>query len=594
MKKAFFKKFLLVYMLASAICIVISFYAFKSIYLENQKDSLLSSLSLLTDIYNLSNDKDDSLARELAQKLPADSTIIFASDDGSVFASSSSAQISQNILNLQDVTDALNNNSGFYLEKSGIIPDYSLYASAIASDNSIIRISVYNINPFAESFPLIIIMIFLSLVIGRFLCSFLAKRLTSLIISPISQISHSLSFINDDNYDCTPEVPPHKFEEINQFIYLFNNLRKNIINNIHKLEREKKLEHFIFESMSEGIVLFNENLFIISTNSSATRILECEHEVKGKSIHYLIHNAAALSAIENAVYKKESAILDVNIKNKILAVHVAPVSESLLNDSYGSIHVDDNNSKLMLHGGLMVLTDVTEQRSVEIMRQEFFSNAGHELKTPLTTIIGFAELMENKLVPDVKREYFITKILSESKRMANLISDILEISHLESVGKYEECLPCDILKISQEIKENFTLQAQEKNITITLSGSGFIFNASPKHMHELIENLVSNAVKYNREGGSVAIDVSMRDNLGVISVSDTGIGIPSSSQTRVFERFYRVDKGRSTNPGSTGLGLSIVKHIVTAYGGSISLKSDVGLGTTITISFPLSEQNPQE
>jgi two-component system phosphate regulon sensor histidine kinase PhoR len=234
----------------------------------------------------------------------------------------------------------------------------------------------------------------------------------------------------------------------------------------------------------------------------------------------------------------------------------------------------------------MVLIDVTEKRQAEKMRQDFFANAGHELKTPLTAIIGFAELFENGLVAPDKRDDFMSKIVYEAKRMSAIINDILEISKLESSQLPEERSECDMLAIANSASESLMPLAKQKNVSVEITGNGFIINASQNHMHEIIDNILSNAIKYNKKNGKAVIDISQNESFGIITCTDTGIGIPYESQSRVFERFYRVDKGRSTKEGSTGLGLSIVKHIVNAYNGHISLSSRPSEGTTIVIKLP--------
>ena len=240
------------------------------------------------------------------------------------------------------------------------------------------------------------------------------------------------------------------------------------------------------------------------------------------------------------------------------------------------------------NGGVIILvTDVTATRKAEQIRAEFVSNASHELKTPLTSIKGFAELMESGIITDHEKiSKYLSLIRSETERMIIIISDILNLSELESLEKDTGKTQVSMLAVAGKAAESLSIQAGEKNVTITVSGDNGILEANPNRMAQLVINLIDNAVKYNLDGGSVIVTVRQHDDSVSLTVADTGEGIPPESIGRVFERFYRVDKSRSRKMGGTGLGLSIVKHIVGLYKGKINLKSKIGKGTVVKVTLP--------
>ena len=231
---------------------------------------------------------------------------------------------------------------------------------------------------------------------------------------------------------------------------------------------------------------------------------------------------------------------------------------------------------------MTILRDNAER---ENLRKEFFSNVSHELKTPLTSISGFAELMRDGLVPQEKVAEFSGDIYQESQRLISLVDDILRLSRLEEVKGFPEPERVDLYATAQEIVGNLSRYAKRRGVSLNLSAEHVWVRGVPQVIYEVLYNLVDNAIKYNREGGSVWLRVAAEGGKAVVSVRDTGIGIPKNEQNRVFERFYRVDKSHSKQIGGTGLGLSIVKHGAQLLGAQVKLESEPGVGTTVTITF---------
>ena len=228
-----------------------------------------------------------------------------------------------------------------------------------------------------------------------------------------------------------------------------------------------------------------------------------------------------------------------------------------------------------------------EGEKLQTVRSEFAANVSHELKTPLTSIKGFTDMMSSGMVKDPEdQKRFITMIGVEVDRLIELINDVLKISELESVVMPQSDDRANVLSVAEECRAALGQMAEAAKISVNLSGDNAEVAVAPGRLRELLTNLMENGIKYNEPGGRVDVQAAQRDGKVAITVSDTGIGIPKESRERVFERFYRVDKGRARKTGGTGLGLSIVKHIVLLYGGSISLKSEPGKGTEITVLFP--------
>jgi two-component system phosphate regulon sensor histidine kinase PhoR len=232
----------------------------------------------------------------------------------------------------------------------------------------------------------------------------------------------------------------------------------------------------------------------------------------------------------------------------------------------------------------LTIQEEVEQR--EQLRREFSANVSHELKTPLTSISGFAELMAQGVVPPDKVREFSGDIYKESQRMIALVDDIMKLSKLDEGGGAPEWETVDLYELAEETVDSLRSIARKQNVSLTVTGSHQSVRGVWQLLSEMVYNLCDNAIKYNRPGGSVTVDVSSGDGTAVLQVSDTGIGIPASHQGRVFERFYRVDKSHSKEIGGTGLGLSIVKHGAQFHGASVELESELGQGTTVRLVFP--------
>lgn len=572
MRKVLFSRIMIITTIAVFLCCSVATLIIARNEQKSKENEMLTLLGLMAVTYNKTDTHDYNLAYKFSHETD-NARIVFIDSSGKVFVDTGmEGEPSENHNDRPEVILAHKNGKGTDIRESKTLGRKQLYAAIKTDNGDVIRIS-YDIKGIADFIPQLIPVMVLGIMLSLVVGMFITKSIVNRIMNPIYEVENSLVSIKHGEY--SKEIPEQKYDELNGFIYVFNKMQKSINEHIESLEREKELVSFILENMNEGIVLFDNNMNVVMTNSAGLNFFESDSvNVSNKSIHHLVHNSRVLSAAENAVAAMNSDSFDMNSGSRIFSVRIKPVSLKAQSD------------KTISNGGLMVLIDVTEKRQAEKMRQDFFANAGHELKTPLTAIIGFAELFENGLVAPDKREDFMSKIVYEARRMSAIISDILEISSLESSQLPEERSECDMLAIANSAAESLMPLAKQKNVSVEITGEGFIINASQNHMHEIIDNILSNAIKYNKKDGKAVINISQNDSFGIITCSDTGIGIPYESQPRVFERFYRVDKGRSTKEGSTGLGLAIVKHIVNAYSGHISLFSRPSEGTTIVIKLP--------
>ena len=319
--------------------------------------------------------------------------------------------------------------------------------------------------------------------------------------------------------------------------------------------------------MTEGLLLLNRQGIILTVNKTARKIFNVSEDCIGKSI---------LSIDRTNTYTQEFLLLDRKTKQKIVEIQKEGRDYQI---RYNQIIVNDR-----IAGFALIVIDVTEKRRAERQRQEFTANVSHELKTPLQSIIGCAELIENGLVKNGDLEAFAGRIRSQGTRLVRLIEDIILLSRLDELHEsMHETVSFN--QITKEVFESIAHKAQEHNIKLIQEGQDITYYGVYRYLYELIYNLCDNAVKYGKEGGFVKVITEETEKKIIIKVSDNGIGIPIEHQARIFERFYRVDKSHSRRMGGTGLGLSIVKRVVLFHKGKIKLESKEGVGSTFTVCF---------
>lgn len=321
--------------------------------------------------------------------------------------------------------------------------------------------------------------------------------------------------------------------------------------------------------MNEGLILLNEKWEILSINSSAAKFFECGKDCTGQNI-LEINRSLEMQNLLSKAGSGEQAERIISLPMGEFQLNVTPVKS-------------DN----IISGAVMLVFDVTEREQSEQIRREFTANVSHELKTPLHSISGYAELLKNGLVKSDDIEKFSGKIYVEAQRMIHLVEDIIRLSRLDegiSNMVFEEV---SLYETAKEVIHSLSCEAESKGVRVMLSGVPATINGIPQLIKGIIFNLCDNAIKYNRHGGKVNIEIIEENNIVRLSVRDTGIGIPAKHQSRVFERFYRVDKSHSKEVGGTGLGLSIVKHAAQIHNAKVDMESIPGEGTVIRVNFGL-------
>ena len=332
------------------------------------------------------------------------------------------------------------------------------------------------------------------------------------------------------------------------------------------MQEEHQKLNTVLENVSQGIVAIDEHKKIIFVNKSISTIFDSTENVTGKDFIYLIDDLPLCEKI--ARHLGENYASEYTYKGKELSVVIRKVDSQ--SDNVYSI---------------VIITDITSQKVIAKQKSDFFANASHELKTPVAVMQGLSELLLAKETLDDGSKKQVDRIHKESLRLASLISDMLKLSKLEN-GEETELVLADVnlREIAEEVLSELSTKLAEKNITATIAGNATVV-ADSKKIFELIENLCSNAINYNKDNGKIAISITEQTDGIELKVSDTGIGIEKENIPRLCERFYRVDKSRSKKTGGTGLGLAIVKHICALYKAELSIESEIGIGTTVTITF---------
>ena len=482
--------------------------------------------------------------------------------DGEVIFDNEIAKL-DNHNNRQEIIDAFKNGSGSSVRYSASLSTSMVYVATKIDDNTVIRSSVpvNNIKVFTSGtlkyYIAIILLVFV-------LSLFLAVKLVKIIVYPINELQKVTSKI--ENGDLNKRAIIYNYDEIGFLAQTFNNIADQLeIRIIDSLDKKNKLEA-ILESMESGVIAIDNNENIILINSYSQKLFDLKEDNIGKKISDCIIDYVLINFIREI---PEIGTKEVKLFHPIereLRVKKSPII-NYLNNSIGIV---------------ITVQDITDIKRLENMRSEFVANVSHELKTPLTSIKGFSETLRYVDDSETKNK-FLDIIDKESERLTNLINDILILSNIENIHKMESEYfnPGDVI---ENVLDMVKSQAYKKSIIIKYNDC---FNSeilgSKDKFHQLAVNLIENAIKYSNENGIVKIDLTLEEQYFVFKVKDNGIGIPKNDIPRIFERFYRVDKSRSTR--GTGLGLAIVKHIVKLFNGEISVKSKVGIGSTFTVKI---------
>lgn len=475
--------------------------------------------------------------------------ITLISPDGTVlYDSVARADAMENHLSREEVAQALREGTGKSSHYSSTVLKKNLYYALRLEDGNILRLSREQSSLGAMllnmAWPIAATVAGLLL-----LAAGLSVRLARQITQPINAISP------DDPQDVYPELQP--------LTQRLRQQRETIRNQMDELSRRMREFSAMTENMSEGFLLIDLRGHVLTENHSASMLLPTDADNIAKCSQRELCQAA-----QQALTGQRCERL-LQQGERTLSVIASPVLES------GQVT-----------GAVVLTLDVTEREQREKLRREFSANVSHELKTPLTSISGFAELMSQGLVPPDKVREFSLDIQKECTRLTNLVEDIIDLSRLEEGGGDMTWEDIDLYMLCDDVLQSMEPVAKRQAVTLRLAGESLQVRGVYQVLREMIYNLCDNAIKYNRSGGSVTVTVARSAGRASVAVADTGIGIPYEDQSRVFERFYRVDKSHSRAIGGTGLGLSIVKHAAALHGAEIKLQSQPEDGTVITVLFP--------
>lgn len=482
--------------------------------------------------------------------------------DGKVlYDSASNVQDMENHFQREEVKEALAEGYGESVRNSSTLTQRYLYSAKRLSDGTVLRLSVTQnsllvlmLGMFQPSCVIFAIAIILSIV--------LASRLSKNIVKPL----------NDLNLD--EPLSSSGYEELRPLLRRIDTQQRQIRLQSSQLKQKQNEFETMTCGMSEGIVLLDSKGFLISINPAAENLLLSPNSATiGENILSLNPNPELAKLLEQASRGCHGE-KTMTLKNRTYRVSANPVTEGD-----------------QIYGVVLLLLDITEKENAEHMRREFTANVSHELKTPLQTISGCAELLANGMVKSEDVPIFSKQIDTEARRMIQLVNDIIGLSHLDEGAEDMAWEQVDLFAICQKTAESLASEAQKAGIQIKLMGEPVVLWGIPQLLGSIVYNLCDNAIKYNRKNGTVCISVKAEGSTVLLSVADTGIGIPPEDRERIFERFYRVDKSRSKEIGGTGLGLSIVKHAARLHDAQISVDSTLDQGTTVTVKFERDKNN---
>lgn len=529
----------------------------KSIYKKQAEERIIDVANIYAENYT-SSDK-------VVKNVPKDYRVTVVDKSGKVLSDSETADVSnmENHIDREEIVAALHGKPVAVTRRSDTTNKDMVYSAVkvdlSADDYVFVRVStpVDSVNLYATSTILPNFYVLIAAIIAAVILSVV---LTKSLVKPMAEIKNSLIALNNGTF--TPSTPSEKDPEINKMLSEINDIGEKLSDTITTVSEDNKKLDYILNNVSDGIVVITANGNIEVMNDNAKLVFDVKNDAISSNYTVLSANEKFISAVSDAVNERINKVFEFTT-----AAH----------DVYLT-------SIRCLDGGMtiIVLSDITAVKHGEEIRSEFFANASHELKTPLTAIKGFNDVIGMKSKDDDIRT-LSAKIDKEVNRVVSLIDDMLNLSKLETT-KTPIVEKVDLVAVAYDAEESISALARDKNVNVEISGEGTV-EMEKDHAYELVKNLMENAVRYNEDGGHVFVSVDEKSDKVTLKVKDDGIGIDEENQSRIFERFYRVNKSRSRETGGTGLGLSIVKHVAELYDAKLTLSSTLGAGTEITVSF---------
>ena len=559
MEKRIFRSLTITSVAAVLLAVVLSLFAFHGFRMSENRETLRADCRMLREAVETSSLTPLEVLERLEGSLGHLRLTLVRPDGAVAYDSSHDAGAMENHLQRPEVQAALETGWGEDQRTSDTLGEGAIYCAVRLEDGSVLRAALLQEGLLATAAPLLPI---LCGIILALLCAgiVISSHTTRSILRPIAALAEQLD----------GPAPEDCYDELAPFLRKIRGQQRMILRQMEELADDRGTIKAITDNMQEGLIILSLQQTILSVNSSAVTLLGARpRDYAGRGILALSQLPQLKAAVEDALEGRASAPV-AKCGSRFCQLFASPV------------YLEEQ-----LTGAIVLILDVTEREKAEKMRRDFSANVSHELKTPLTSISGFAEMIETGMASGEDAKNFARKITRESARLLALIDDIIRLSRLD------EHLPTPMVRLSvnavcREVLASLAPVAEKRRVDLSLSGPEIWVRGNAGMLTELLTNLCDNAVKYNRDGGSVSVETAEQPLQGTVTltVRATGIGIPAGSFQRVFERFYRVDKSRSKQTGGTGLGLSIAKHIVDCHGGRIAVESVLGEGSAFTVTLP--------
>ena len=464
----------------------------------------------------------------------------------------------ENHADRQEVREAMENDSGTSVRRSSTLSEHTMYYAKRLSDGTVLRLSMSQRSVLFLMGGMLSPLVFIFLA-ACLLAGVLSYRVSKKIVKPLSEI------------DLKHPEQVETYDELSPFLQRIAAQNREIDARMAEIRKQQQEFSMITENMSEGLFVVDRNYQILSYNKSAMQIFGMDPRQEHENLLAVNRSEGFRNAVDSAL-KGRHTQENLELNGRVYQI----IANAVCQPDFAEDMV----------GAVILVLDVTEKEAQEQYRREFTANVSHELKTPLTSISGIAEIIRNGIVKPEDIPHFAGKIYDESQRLITLIGDIIKLSRLDENQVPMERETVDMLEMARDVVQQLSSVARKSGVTLVANGSHGQVQGVRQVLGEMVYNLCENAVKYNRAGGRVWVDVQQVADRVVLRVKDTGIGIPAAEQGRIFERFYRVDKSHSKAVGGTGLGLSIVKHGAALHHATISVSSEPEQGTEITLTFP--------
>ena len=479
--------------------------------------------------------------------------------DGTVkYDNRSDPKTMENHADRQEVREAMENDSGTSVRRSSTLSEHTMYYAKRLSDGTVLRLSMSQRSVLFLMGGMLSPLVFIFLA-ACLLAGVMSYRVSKKIVKPLSEI------------DLKHPEQVETYDELSPFLQRIAAQNREIDARMAEIRKQQQEFSMITENMSEGLFVVDRNYQILSYNKSAMQIFGMDPRQEHENLLAVNRSEGFRNAVDSAL-KGRHAQENLELNGRVYQI----IANAVCQPDFAEDMV----------GAVILVLDVTEKEAQEQYRREFTANVSHELKTPLTSISGIAEIIRNGIVKPEDIPHFAGKIYDESQRLIALIGDIIKLSRLDENQVPMERETVDMLEMARDVVQQLSSVARKSGVTLVANGSHGQVQGVRQVLGEMVYNLCENAVKYNRAGGRVWVDVQQVADHVVLRVKDTGIGIPAAEQGRIFERFYRVDKSHSKAVGGTGLGLSIVKHGAALHHATISVSSEPEQGTEITLTFP--------